>query len=153
MTAETREASLSAPYSVEFPFNRTVGEKIGTFLGGLRDGRLYGVRTETGAVLCPVLEFDPADATATRELVPLEPSGTVRHWTWVPTRPGDGIDSDHFAWALIRIDGTEGALFHVVDTGGDITRMRTGLRVRPRWRDERVGSIRDIACFEPEEQV
>jgi hypothetical protein len=27
--------------------------------------------------------------------------------------------------------------------------MRTGLRVRSRWAASRVGSIRDIACFEP----
>jgi len=27
--------------------------------------------------------------------------------------------------------------------------MRTGLRVRARWAANRVGSIRDIACFEP----
>jgi uncharacterized OB-fold protein len=28
--------------------------------------------------------------------------------------------------------------------------MRTGMRVRARWRNEREGSIRDIECFEPE---
>jgi uncharacterized OB-fold protein len=28
--------------------------------------------------------------------------------------------------------------------------MRTGMRVRPRWRAERKGEIRDIECFEPE---
>jgi hypothetical protein len=29
--------------------------------------------------------------------------------------------------------------------------MRTGMRVRPRWRDERVGDIHDLVCFEPED--
>jgi uncharacterized OB-fold protein len=28
--------------------------------------------------------------------------------------------------------------------------MSTGMRVRVRWRDERVGGIKDIECFEPE---
>jgi hypothetical protein len=28
--------------------------------------------------------------------------------------------------------------------------MRTGLRVKPRWRSETKGEIGDIACFEPE---
>jgi uncharacterized OB-fold protein len=151
MTAESPDASLTAPYSIEFPYNRTVGEKIGTFLGGLRDGELYGVRTASGTVLCPALEFDPATAAPTGELVRLTPSGTVTHWTWVPTRPGDGIEADHFAWALITIDGTEGGLFHAVDTGGDPSRLAAGLRVAPRWRADRVGSIRDIVCFEPVE--
>ena len=151
MTAESTDASLTAPYSIEFPYNRTVGEKIGTFLGGLRDGALYGVRTKSGAVLCPALEFDPADATPTGELVKLASSGTVAHWTWVPTRPHDEIAADHFAWALIAIDGTDSTLFHAVDTGGDPARLTAGLRVTPRWRSDRVGSIRDIVCFEPVE--
>jgi hypothetical protein len=29
--------------------------------------------------------------------------------------------------------------------------MRTGMRVRIRWAEERQGDIRDIACFEPVE--
>jgi uncharacterized OB-fold protein len=40
-------------------------------------------------------------------------------------------------------------MLHAVDAGGAAA-MRTGMRVRPRWATERVGSIRDIACFEPE---
>jgi uncharacterized OB-fold protein len=140
--------TLSAPYTVEFPFDRTVGPKIGAFLGGLRDGTLYGVRTTDGAVLCPALEFDPRTAEETGELVPLGDHGAVRAWTRVPSRPGDAIPHD-FAWALIEIDGTTGALFHAVDTGGDIARMTIGPRVAARWREDRVGDIRDIECFEP----
>jgi len=43
-------------------------------------------------------------------------------------------------------------MLHAVDAGpemGTAAAMRTGLRVRPRWAASRVGSIRDIACFEP----
>lgn len=138
--------SLSAPYTIEFPFQRTVGPKIGTFLGGLREARLFGARTPRG-VLCPPLEFDPVTGAATGELVELEPVGTVAVWTWVPARPGDPVPHD-FAWALIAIDGTVGALFHAVDVGGDRARMRNGLRVRARWRPERVGDMRDLSCFE-----
>lgn len=146
--------SLIAPYTVEFPFERTVGPKIGTFLGGLRDGRLYGVRTERG-VLCPPLEFDPATGAETGELVPLDPVGSVTTWTWVrggaedpPSSAGGPPLSHDFAWALITIDGTTGGLFHAVDVGGDPDRLHAGLRVRARWRPERVGHIRDIECFE-----
>ena len=70
-------------------------------------------------------------------------------WTWVPHRPADLLPRD-FAWALIVIDGTTGGgLFHAIDTGGDLARMATGMRVRARWRDHRVGEMSDIACFEP----
>ncbi|MUM15868.1 DNA-binding protein [Mycobacterium sp. CBMA271] len=140
--------SLRAPYTIEFGFERTVGPKIGTFLGGLRDARLFGVRTASGQVLCPVLEFDPADASATGELVELEPKGVVLQWTWVPRRPTDELETD-FAWALIRIAGTDNAMFHAVDVGGKAKTMRNGLPVAPRWRPDRIGAITDIVCFEP----
>lgn len=142
------DVSLSAPYTIEFPFDRTVGPTIGAFLSALREGQLCGVRTADGAVLCPALEFDPRTGEQTGELVPLPDCGTVQAWAWVPARAEDILPRD-FAWALIAIDGAAGALFHAVDTGGDMTRMAAGLRVRARWRQHRVGSIRDIECFEP----
>jgi uncharacterized OB-fold protein len=37
-----------------------------------------------------------------------------------------------------------------VDTGGDESAVRTGMRVQARWRDEREGHIQDIECFVPE---
>ena len=144
MTVPTE--SLCAPYSIEFPFERTVGPKLGGFLGGLREGRLFGVRTPRG-VLCPPLEFDPATGAETGELVEVATSGTVTTWTWAPARPGDPLPHD-FAWALIAIDGTVGGFFHAVDVGGVCSRMSTGMRVRARWRSERVGDVRDIECFE-----
>lgn len=140
--------SLHAPYAIEFPFERTVGPKIGAFLGGLREAKLYGVRAADGAILCPAHEFDPRTGLETGELVLLPDCGTIRSWTWVPSRPEDVVPHA-FAWALIEIDGTLGALMHAVDTGGDLSQMAMGMRVRARWRTERVGDIRDIECFEP----
>ena len=63
---------------------------------------------------------------------------------WVPSQ-----GHSPFAWALIRIDGAESALLHAVDAL-DIGNMATGMKVTPRWRDEREGHINDIECFEPE---
>ena len=54
-----------------------------------------------------------------------------------------------FAWALVRLDGADTSMLHALDAG-DPERMATGMRVRVRWRPERVGEIQDIACFEPE---
>ena len=69
-------------------------------------------------------------------------------WSWMP-EPLEGQPlAEPFAWALIRLDGADTAMLHAVDAGSAAA-MRTGLRVRPRWAASRVGSIRDIACFEP----
>lgn len=149
MTAAAEGASLSAPYTIEFPFERTVGPKIGVFLAGLKQARLFGVRSERG-ILCPPAEFDPVTGAETGDLVELPAEGTVTTWTWVPAREGDPVPHD-FAWALIAIDGTAGAFFHAVDVGGVCERMTNGLRVRARWRTERVGDLRDIECFEAAE--
>jgi hypothetical protein len=74
----------------------------------------------------------------------------VVSWSWLPSPlAGQPLDRP-FGWALIRLDGADTALLHAVDAGSAAA-MRTGMRVRPRWADERVGSIRDIACFEPGE--
>jgi uncharacterized OB-fold protein len=49
----------------------------------------------------------------------------------------------------VKLDGADTALLHAVDAGA-IAKMKTGMRVAPRWRSERVGHIADIECFEPE---
>jgi uncharacterized OB-fold protein len=49
----------------------------------------------------------------------------------------------------VRLDGADTAMLHVVDAGS-VDVMRTGMRVVPRWRDQRDGAIGDLACFTPE---
>jgi uncharacterized OB-fold protein len=82
------------------------------------------------------------------ELTEVGPEGTVVSWSWMP-EPLEGQPlARPFAWALIRLDGADTAMLHAVDTGSAAA-MRTGMRVRARWAATRVGSIRDLACFEP----
>jgi uncharacterized OB-fold protein len=100
-------------------------------------------------VLVPPLEYDPVTGEALHEFVEVGPGGVVTTWAWVVTPRAKHPLDRPFAWALVRPDGADTAFLHAVDAG-DPARMRTGLRVRPRWRAERVGSIRDIECFEPE---
>ena len=141
---------LVAPNILEYPYTRTVGPVIGRFMTGLRDGRIEGVRGADGRVIVPPTEYDPVTSEPLDEFVPVGEAGVVTTWAWVTEpRPPHPLDRP-FAWALIRLDGADTALLHVVDAG-DEARMATGMRVRVRWRDERVGEIQDIACFVPEE--
>ncbi len=57
-----------------------------------------------------------------------------------------------FGWALIRLDGADTAMLHAVNAGS-ADRMRTGMRVRPRWADRAGTGITDIVCFEAEEDA
>jgi uncharacterized OB-fold protein len=51
----------------------------------------------------------------------------------------------------VKLDGADTALLHAVDAGSR-EHMRTGMRVRVKWAEERSGRIQDIACFVPEDQ-
>lgn len=141
---------FSAPMVIEYPFSRTTGPVVGAFFTGLREGVLVGIKAGDGSVIVPPVEYDPATGEDMTELVEVGPAGTVTTWAWVP-HPHDKHPLDHpFAWALIRLDGADTALLHAVDAGSPDA-VETGMRVVPRWRDERVGEIGDIAAFVPEE--
>lgn len=140
---------LSAPLVIEFPFSRTTGPVIGAFFTGLREGKVIGIRSGDGRVLCPPVEYDPVTAASLTELVPLGSSGEVVSWTWVAT-PRDGQPFDRpFAWALVRLDGADTPMLHAVDVASP-DEMKTGMRVAIRWATERVGAISDIEAFVPE---
>uniref|UniRef100_UPI0034DF85CC Zn-ribbon domain-containing OB-fold protein n=1 Tax=Streptomyces flavofungini TaxID=68200 RepID=UPI0034DF85CC len=140
---------LRAPLVVEFPFTRSLGPVQSAFLGGLRERTVLGVTCGDGRVLVPPVEYDPVTAEEIRDLVEVGAAGTVTTWAWNhEPRRGQPLGTP-FAWVLVRLDGADTALLHALDVPGPED-VRTGMRVRVRWAEERVGAITDIACFEPE---
>ncbi|MFB7783227.1 Zn-ribbon domain-containing OB-fold protein [Streptomyces vinaceus] len=141
---------LRAPLVVEFPFTRSLGPVQSAFLTGLRERVVLGVRTTDGKVMVPPVEYDPVTAEEIRELVEVGATGTVTTWAWNGSpRTGQPLATP-FAWALVRLDGADTAILHALDAPGPEA-VRTGMRVRVRWAEERTGAITDIACFEPHE--
>lgn len=140
---------LSAEYVLEYTYRRSVGPVIGAFLAGLRDMKIQGARTPSGRVLVPPPESDPDTGASLTELVEVGSAGVVTTWSWVVAPRKNHPLQRPFAWALIRLDGADGAMLHAVDAP-EIGAMSTGMRVRARWRSERVGGIGDIECFVPE---
>jgi uncharacterized OB-fold protein len=127
-----------------------VGAVLGTFFTGLREGILVGVRRADGTVLMPPTEYDPHTSEPLGEFVEVGPAGEVLSWAWVAQPREKHPLSRPFAWALIRLDGADTAMLHVVDTNGKSERVGTGMRVTVKWAEQRVGHINDIACFVPE---
>ncbi|MFC9614337.1 Zn-ribbon domain-containing OB-fold protein [Streptomyces sp. NPDC056938] len=143
---------LKAPLVVEFPFTRSLGPVQSAFLTGLRERTVLGVKTTDGKVMVPPVEYDPVTADELRDLVEVEPTGTVTTWAWNPEpRRGQPLDAP-FAWVLVKLDGADTGLLHALDAPGPDA-VTTGMRVRVRWATERTGAITDIACFEPYEGV
>lgn len=143
---------LSAPLIIEYPFTRTTGPVIGAFLTGLREQVLVGIKATDGQVLCPPVEYDPTTGEDLTEIVEVGPAGTVVSWAWVSSPHEKHPVDEPFAWAQITLDGADTPLLHVVAVDGPDA-IRAGLRVVPRWADEREGHINDIACFVPEESA
>ena len=145
-----KDEVLSAEYVLEYTYSRSVGPVIGRFLTGLRDGRIEGVRTASGRVIVPPTEYDPLTGEAVGEFVEVGQAGVVKTWAWLDEpRPANPLQRP-FAWALVLLDGADTALLHAVDAGS-ASGMRTGMRVRVKWAEPRVGRIQDIECFVPEE--
>jgi uncharacterized OB-fold protein len=135
--------------TLEMPYARTLGPVLSRFFTGLRDQEIWANKTASGTVQCPPFEYDPATGqAATDEWVRLDGTGTVRTWAWVNEPLRNHVLQHPFAWCLIRLDGADTDLVHAVDAGTK-DRMSTGMRVKVRWREERIGHIKDIECFEP----
>lgn len=140
---------LVADHAIEYTYTRSTGPVIGAFLTGLRDKQIRGIRGVDGRVLVPPAEYDPVTSADLTELVDVADVGVVTTWSWNETPlAGQPLDRP-FAWALIQLDGADTGMLAAVDAGSPAG-MRTGLRVKAQWADERVGSIRDLVCFVPE---
>ena len=145
--SQTPEA-LTAPHVLEYTYKRSLGDVLGRFFTGLRERRILGVRRSDGSVICPPKEYDPETAEGLDELVEVGPAGVVKSWAWVGNpREKQPLDRP-FAYALIQLDGADTPMLHAVDAGSE-AKMSTGMRVQPRWAQETIGAITDIACFEP----
>lgn len=138
---------LRSDFDLEFTYTRTYGPVMSQFFTALKDQKVLGIKGSQGQVICPPLEYDPQTAESLSDFVDLTDTGVVKTWAWV-NKPLDKHPLDKpFAWALIQIDGADTSMLHAVDA--DKAAMKTGMKVKIRWADERVGNIHDIACFEP----
>jgi uncharacterized OB-fold protein len=140
---------MRAHMDVEFPYKRSTGEVIGRFLAGLKEQKkIWGRRVKGQGVVVPPLSFSEVDASSGGEWVEVKDSGVVTAVALVE-QPVAGLHpfSGRFAFVLVKLDGADTALAHVVQDSLD--KLKVGSRVQAVWAadDERSGSIRDIASF------
>jgi len=138
---------MRAEVTMEFPYKHSTGETIGRFLAGLRDQqKIWGQRVAGQGVVVPPLGYSETDASAGGAWVEVKPTGTVSSVAVVAEPLAHLHPSDApFAFVLVRLDGADTALAHVVTDGHE--RVRVGSRVEAVWAEERTGTIRDIARF------
>ena len=141
---------MSATAELEFPYQHSTGPVIGRFLTELRDaGRILALRCAACAVVqVPPQEYCERCGGGLAEWRVVGPEGELTSFAVVRRHQDLHPHSAPFAWILVRLDGADTDLLHVLHTA-DYAALRGGLRVRPVWRSEREGSIRDISHFEP----
>ena len=131
----------------EFPYRHSTGAVIGRFLAGLKEQKkIWGQRVAGQGVVVPPLGYSEADGSAGGEWVEVEPTGFVTAVAVVHEPiPGLHPFDRPFAFVLVKLDGADTALAHVVKD--DLERLRIGARVEAMWAAQRTGTIRDIECF------
>lgn len=142
-------APMFQELAMEFGYKHSTGEVVGRFLAGLKEQKtIWGKRVAGLGVVVPPLDYSEVDASASSEWVAVEPKGIVTAVA-VVHKPIDRLHpyQQPFAYVLVKLDGADTAMPHVVKDNLD--KLRVGVRVEAVWKndDERVGSILDIACF------
>jgi uncharacterized OB-fold protein len=140
---------MSARMTIEFPYKHSTGEVIGRFLAGLKEQKkIWGRRVSRQGVVVPPISYSEIDARAGGEWVEVADEGIVTAVAEV-REPVANLHpfTEPFAFVLVKLDGADTALAHVVTDGLD--RLRVGSRVKAVWAPdgERTGTIRDIARF------
>ena len=70
--------------TITFPYTRSLGPVMGTFMTGMAERRILGIRNGDD-VLVPPMEWDPATGgELAHDFIEVGPAGTVTSWTWVP---------------------------------------------------------------------
>lgn len=126
---------------VRIPFRYAAGGAASRFGVGLRDERrILGARCNgCGRVLCPPGPFCGRCGGAPGDAVEVGPGATLVAWTELP---------DRGTFALVHLDGADGALVHRLL--GEPHGLRAGIRLRACFASERHGDIRDIEGFAAE---
>lgn len=138
---------LRSEFDLDFTYTRTYGAVMSQFFTALKDQKVLGIKGSQGQVICPPLEYDPQTADSLSEFVELSDTGVVKTWSWVSQPLDKHPLQKPFAWVLVQIDGADTSMLHILDA--DKTAIKTGMKVKIRWAENRLGRIRDIACFEP----
>ena len=142
-------APMESRQTMEFPYKHSTGPVVGRFLAGLKEQKkIWGQRVSGQGVVVPPVGYSESDGSEGGEWVEVKDTGVVTAVA-VVRKPIERLHPSMtpFAFVLVRLDGADTALAHVVKEGCD--RVRVGARVQAVWAadEQRTGSIRDIDSF------
>jgi uncharacterized OB-fold protein len=148
--SDDRPAPMFQESSLAFPYKRSTGETIGRFLAGLKEQKaIWGQRVAGLGVVVPPLGYSEVDGSGAGDAwVEVGTTGVVTAAAIVH-EPIAGFHPCErpFAFVLVKLDGADTALAHLVTER--LERLRVGSRVEAVWASDeaRRGTILDIASF------
>ena len=135
---------------IKVPYKWYVGEAGSRFLIALRDNKeLWGTKCpQCKKVYVPPVKNCGECFALTDEWVRVKDAGTLESFTVVRYAHDMHPLKAPFAYGLIRLDGADGALLHLI---GDVDpdTLEVGMRVKAVFADQREGTIMDIKHFAP----
>jgi uncharacterized OB-fold protein len=143
-------------HNVWLPYSFALGSSFHRWFEGFKDEKIWGnTCPECGKVLVPARSFCPGCGVDMGDWIEVAQEGRVVSWVTVNGDIYGAPREAPFICALIRLDGTDCDLLHLVDgtasAGGaegpvDIKR---DTRVRAVWNPEKKGHMLDLQYFEP----
>jgi len=142
-------------HEVWLPYRFSVGPVFNRFYEGLKEGKILGNKCpKCRKVLVPPRSFCPDCYVDMTDWVEAAQEGELVSWVLgrqeffgMPMEPP-------FIGGLIRLDMTDCNFLHLV--GGfdleqkeKLKKLRTGIRVKAVWRDDKKGHLLDIKYFQP----
>ena len=137
---------------VRLPYHYVAGDYRARQIRAFKDKKILGSKdAKTGKVFIPPIVNSPESFGPCPEFVAVSDKGVVTTFC-VVCIPVIGRDIElPYVAASVALDGADISIFAAIQEckAADV---RMGMRVEAVWKPvaERVGSIRDIACFEPE---
>ena len=141
---------------ISLPYRWALGPVFTRFFEEFKDKKIMGTRCpKCNRVLVPARRFCPRCFEDTTEWVQVSDRGTIKTWSLITFEFSGQPKKPPYLQGLVDLDGADTALAHFIG-GVDLSdlekvkdKVKIGMRVEAKWRDERQGNIHDIEYFEP----
>ncbi|MDA8335920.1 MAG: Zn-ribbon domain-containing OB-fold protein [Peptococcaceae bacterium] len=141
---------------VALPYEIAYGATWTRFFEGFKERKIYGTKCpQCARILVPARAFCPRCFVDTEDWVEVSQEGSLVSWNYVNYRYFGMPTEPPYVGGLIRLDGTDVGFLHLIGGFGlsDLEEVKknvkSGMKVRAVWSDERQGNIMDIRYFEP----
>jgi len=140
------------PSKINVPYEWSVGECGSRFFYELKENKkILATRCpECKKVFIPPRKTCPDCFIPIGEWLEVGPTGTLITFTVVRYSAQTHPIPAPFAIGIILLDRSDTGLVHLIG-GVEVEKIRSGMRVKPAFKEDRRGNLLDIAYFEPVE--